>query len=325
MKISVIIPYYNPDNDPALEKLLIRAAQSAIDNLTGISEHEIIIVNDGSPSDPNLDALSGFSIKYLRRPHGMLGAARNTGMDNSTGDVITFLDADDCYYPNTLEPCLKAMTETGADVLAFGMVRTQNLETAVSHPSGKPVFSSPVSGNSYMLNHNLPGSACRYIARLSLIRNNSLRFVENAFIEDEEFTPRLMHFSQRYVETAFPVYAYCIRKGSIITTETPETIQAKSADTLKALTSLIQFREQHASEPHDGIDRKISYLAMDYLRRILRCKDWRKMIEPGKDSLRRIGLYPLHGHYSVKYRLFSIFSRSRAGLSLLHLAEKRYK
>ena len=91
MKISVIIPYYNPDNDPALEKLLIRAAQSAIDNLTGISEHEIIIVNDGSPSDPNLDTLSGFSIKYLRRPHGMLGAARNTGIDNSTGDVITFL------------------------------------------------------------------------------------------------------------------------------------------------------------------------------------------------------------------------------------------
>ena len=92
MKISVIIPYYNPDNDPELERLLIMAAKSALDNLTGISEHEVIIVNDGSPSNPNLDALSGFSIKYLRRPHGMLGAARNTGMDNATGDVITFLD-----------------------------------------------------------------------------------------------------------------------------------------------------------------------------------------------------------------------------------------
>ena len=325
MKISVIIPYYNPDNDPELERLLIMAAKSALDNLTGISEHEVIIVNDGSPSDPNLDALSGFSIKYLRRPHGMLGAARNTGMDNATGDVITFLDADDCYYPNTLEPCLKAMTETGADVLGFGMVRTLNRETAVSHSSEKPVFSSPVSGNNYMLNHNLPGSACRYLISLSLIRNNSLRFVENAFIEDEEFTPRLMHFSQHYVETTLPVYVYCIREGSIITTETPETIQAKSADTLKALASLVQFKDRHLSEPHDGIDRKINFLAMDYLRRILRRKDWREKIEPGKDSLRRIGLYPLRGQYSIKYRLFSILSRSRAGLFLLYLAEKRYK
>lgn len=325
MKLSVIIPYYNPDNDPELENLLIRAVKSALDNLTGICDHEVIIVNDGSPYDPDLGTLSSPCIRYLSRPHGMLGAARNTGMENASGDIISFLDADDCYYSGSLAPCLKAMIETKADVLGFGMVRTHNQDIAVSHSSASPVFSNPVTGNSYMRNNNLPGSACRYLIRLSLIRNNNLRFVENAFIEDEEFTPRLMHFSQSYVETAFPVYAYCIRKGSIITADSPEIIQTRSDDTLKALTSLVLFREQHMSEPHDGIDRKISFLAMDYLRRILRRKDWREAIEPGKDSLRQIGLYPLNGGYSIKYRLFSKLSKSKTGLRLLNLAEKKYR
>lgn len=322
MKVSVIVPYYNPDSSPALEQLLARAVLSARDNLTDIP-HEIIIVNDGSPSDPTVP--SAPDVIYIRREHGMLGAARNTGIDNATGNVICFLDADDFYYPKSLAPCLAIMEQAQADLLAFGMVRTAGTDTASTPAGGKPQYTGPMTGNGYMRLNNLPGSACRYLISMSLIRDCKLRFMENAFIEDEEFTPRLMHFSKRYVETSYPVYAYCVREGSIITSDTSALIQAKSDDTLKAIGNLITFREQHLQEPHEGLDRKISFLAMDLMRRTLRRKDWKEAIQPAKESLRALGLYPFKcGGYPFKFRVFSILSRNRAGLWLLHLIEKRY-
>lgn len=150
--------------------------------------------------------------------------------------------------------------------------------------------------------------------------------MENAFIEDEEFTPRMMHFCKRFTETSFPVYAYCIRGGSIITDLSHQMIEKKSADTVKAISSLVMFRKEHSSEPVDGLDRKISYLSMDHIRRTLRRKDWRNAISEQTGILSAMGLFPLKcKNASIGFKLYSSLSRCRAGLHLLHLAETFYK
>ena len=325
MKISVIIPYYNPTGDTKTEMMLRRAVISASENLCKAYDYEIIVVNDGSPSDPSLDSLIGLPLKYVSRPHGMLGAARNTGIENATGQIITFLDADDCYFPNSLAPCIEHMISSGADLLGFGMVRIEGVPD-IRQTQSKPEFDSPVTGDSFMLNHILPGSACRYLISASLIERHHLRFMENAYIEDEEFTPKLVFLSRRYVNTDFPVYAYCIRSGSIITDVSPQMLQAKSEHTLKALSNLISFRDEHADEPHRGLDRKISILAMDHIRRTLRRNDWRAVISQQIDALAQMNLFPLKfNNGTAGFKLFSLLSRYRIGLSLLHLAEKKYR
>lgn len=325
MTISVVIPYYNPDSNPETGRLLIRAARSVISNLAGVCDYEIIVVNDGSPADPPLDSITDANVRYIRRGHGMLGAARNTGIDNATGDMIAFLDADDCYYPASLPPCIKVMQQTGADLLGFGMNSVTEGEFPL-RASSNPSFSNPVNGDCYMRTHNLPGSACRYLIRSALIRKNNLRFMENAYIEDEEFTPRMMHFCQSYIETLNPVYAYCTRNGSIITDVSQQMIETKSADTVKALSNLIRFREEHGSEPHEGLDRKISYLAMDHIRRTLRRKDWHNAINEQTGILSSMGLFPLKcKNGSIGFKLYSLLSRCRTGVLLLHLAETFYK
>ena len=325
MTISVIIPYYNPHSDPQTDSLLRRAVLSARENLQGITDYEIIVVNDGSDPDPDLSFVDNPGIRYIRRPHGMLGAARNTGMENAQGDYITFLDADDLYLPGTLAHCIKAIRESDADLLGFGMERVSP-GTAPKTPSGTPHFNAPVTGDDFMRTHNLPGSACRYIIRSSLIREHQLRFMENAYIEDEEFTPRLMFFSQRYVETGYPVYAYCIRGGSIITSTSLEMTMARSADTLKALDRLLRFRDEHLSLPHTGLDRKISYLAMDHVRRTLRRRDWRSSSRDQISTLTSMGLFPLKcKESSPGFRLYSLLSRCGAGRLLLRLTDKIYR
>ena len=324
--ISVIIPYYNPDGDTSADALLGRAVRSAVSNLEGLFPYEILVINDGSPSDPSLDGLNSARIRYFRRPHGRLGAARNFGMDNASGDVLTFLDADDYYYPGSLAPCIMAMADTGADLLGFGMRKSVNM-TGIDNPGKEePVFEEPVSGNGYMSRHNLFGSACRYLISASLIKENGLRFMENAFIEDEEFTPRMVWLSRRFVNTSFPVYAYCIHPGTITTSSSRSRADEKAAHTLIALGHLVTFRDGHADEPHDGLDRKIDYLALDHLRRTLRRKEWKEVIGSQTEALSRMGLFPLQDKgYPRGFRLYSLLSRSRAGLYILHLAEKFYK
>lgn len=326
MKISVIVPYYNPENDLNTEDLLIRAVMSALNNLKGVCDHEVLIVDDGSPYEPDLDTLSDPAIRYIRRPHGMLGAARNTGIENATGDVISFLDADDYYYPGALAPCIKAMEQNSADLVGFGIRTTKSGNGIDRLSSGKPVFSAPMTGDEYMCRNNLYGSACRYLIRSSLIRNNGLRFVENAFIEDEEFVPRLFFYTWRYINTTFPVYAYYIHSGSIITSDSAQRIEQKSDHTIMALKSLLQFRDEHIHEPHEGFDRKIHTLAIDHLRRTLRRIDWRSALPQQMDTLRQMGLYPLHLHgIPFKFWIFAGLTGNRPGQYILHVIEFFYK
>ncbi len=321
MKLSVIIPYWNPDGNAQSDALLQRAVRSARDS----QPFEIIVVNDGSPSDPDLTSFP--EVKYLHREHGMLGATRNTGIEAATGDAISFLDADDYYYPGALKPCLEKMEATGADLLGFGHSITANADgiDSVSTCCG-PSFSDPVTGDEFMRCNNLFGSACQYIISRRLIEDNALRFKEGVYIEDEEFTPRLLFFSKRFIRTDHPVYAYYVHQGTIITTQTQEMTDLKAKHMTAAIESLLSFRNDHFAEPHQGLDRKIKTLAIDHLRRTLRRKDWRAAMPAQIQELQRLGLFPVPTiGLPFKFRLFGLFSRCRFGRYLLHLIESLYK
>ena len=110
-RFSVVIPAYNAG------KTIARALDSALEQ-TWLA-HEIIVVDDGS-SDDTCEAVSAYGdrVIYLRQENAGPSAARNRGVDAASGDWITFLDADDWYYPTRLE-CHASMiaAELGLDFL----------------------------------------------------------------------------------------------------------------------------------------------------------------------------------------------------------------
>lgn len=97
-KVSVIIPTHNRAE-------LLRSAITSVLNQT-YQDFEVIVVDDAS-TDETRGALASFNdprIKYIRHAASKGDAgARNTGIVNSTGDYIAFLDDDDQWLSEKLE------------------------------------------------------------------------------------------------------------------------------------------------------------------------------------------------------------------------------
>jgi glycosyltransferase involved in cell wall biosynthesis len=94
LKVSIIIPLYNkaPYVRRALESI---AAQS-------LSDFEVIVIDDGS-TDDGAAIVAGYSdarYRLIHQANAGPGAARNTGIAQSRGEFIAFLDADDEWLPS---------------------------------------------------------------------------------------------------------------------------------------------------------------------------------------------------------------------------------
>lgn len=89
--VSVIIPCYNHG------RYLARAIESVL--AQDYPHHEIIVVDDGSKDETPSVARRYEAVKYIYQHNQGLSAARNTGIDNCTGQFLVFLDADDWLFP----------------------------------------------------------------------------------------------------------------------------------------------------------------------------------------------------------------------------------
>jgi glycosyltransferase involved in cell wall biosynthesis len=103
--VSVVVPIYN--YGVQFEKTLGSIFESTYKNL------EIIIVDDGSDNEYvklKLESLEGHpNIKIIRQSNSGPSSARNNGINNSNGEFILPLDADDMIYPDYIQNCVNIL------------------------------------------------------------------------------------------------------------------------------------------------------------------------------------------------------------------------
>jgi teichuronic acid biosynthesis glycosyltransferase TuaG len=101
--VSVVIPAYNA------EAFLARAIRSV--EAQSFQDFEIVVVDDGS-SDRTAEILHDFpGVRFIRQPHLGAAAARNRALEEATGELVAFLDADDEWLPEKLARQLEFMNE----------------------------------------------------------------------------------------------------------------------------------------------------------------------------------------------------------------------
>lgn len=134
-KISVVIPAYNTAD------YICETIESVLKQK--FREHEIIVVNDGSPDTAKLErAIKIYleDITYIKQRNAGAGVARNTGIEHARGSIIAFLDSDDVWMPDFLASQYVFLERNGLDMVycdavLFGMrsaYRQTLMETAPS-------------------------------------------------------------------------------------------------------------------------------------------------------------------------------------------------
>lgn len=160
--ISVVIPVYNGEKT-------IRETVGSVLNQT-FSDFELIVVDDGS-KDQTLEILSSIldpRLKVLTYPNAGVAATRNRGFSQSSGELISFLDADDLWTPEKLEAQLKALQENPQAAVAYSWTNFFDESGQFLHPGSHCTY----KGNVYpklLLNDFLESGSNPLIRRQALL------------------------------------------------------------------------------------------------------------------------------------------------------------
>jgi glycosyltransferase involved in cell wall biosynthesis len=131
-KVSIVIPAYNA----------MKYLPETIDSVLGqtFTDYEVIIVDDGSKDDTVqwASSIPDPRFRVVAQANQGTPGARNTGITQSTGEYIAFLDADDLWAPTKLAE-QAAVLDSNPSV---GLVDTWTiLVDQLGKPTGKLVAS----------------------------------------------------------------------------------------------------------------------------------------------------------------------------------------
>ncbi len=113
--LSIIVPVYNVE--PYLKDCLDSFFAQDISSC----EYEVVCIDDGS-SDRSGEILDSYAechdnMKVIHQGNSGVSAARNKGLDNSSGKYVWFVDSDDMIAADCLHAIKTVLSETDCDQL----------------------------------------------------------------------------------------------------------------------------------------------------------------------------------------------------------------
>lgn len=180
-KVSVIIPVYNSAH--TIKRCLTSVVEQTYKN------KEIIIIDDGS-TDTYKDNIRDYLplIRIIEQENAGAGMARNRGIQEATGEYITFLDADDAWENVYLEKMIAYMEATKSDICVCAVKRIEkNRNIAYVQNNDDGVCDNLVNVLKYLLSGKILGTVHGKLFRRELIWSNHIYFPQCRVSEDLEF------------------------------------------------------------------------------------------------------------------------------------------
>jgi glycosyltransferase involved in cell wall biosynthesis len=134
--VTVIIPSYNSADivENAIRSVLAQT----------YSDYELIVVDDGS-TDNTVEHVMKYKdkLRYIHQENGGVSKARNTGIKQSNGSYVAFLDADDVWENNKLEiqmACFKRHTEVDFIFSGFRLKKNKDILKNIKYEDTFNIF-----------------------------------------------------------------------------------------------------------------------------------------------------------------------------------------
>lgn len=211
--ISVIVPVYN------VEKYL----NGCLDSLVNQSAEgiEIIAVNDGSTDDsPNI--LAEYENKYhnirvFHQKNAGLSAARNSGIEYSSGRFLGFLDSDDFADHEAYKTLLNVAENKNADIVKSSILifkdRTTSIIDLRQRPELNILSDTPYASLQKFFRGDMNKVVWDGIYRRELF--SDLKFPVGRKYEDHYYTPNALLRCKKYFQVSDILFYYRKRKGAI--------------------------------------------------------------------------------------------------------------
>jgi len=216
-KISVIMPTYNTLPQyfkPAVESIL----KQTYKNL------ELLIVDDGSSFGNIKNIINQYNdnrILYINEGHHGAGAARNIGINYSTGEYIYVMASDDVLDKEALAKSFNLIKVYNCDIALFNLYGQDN--------DGKiTVLEAPVT-----FNITNPGDTTQLVKKDLIIKNNLL-YENFTSCNDLTFTYSILALAKRVVKINRCFYHY----NTNVPNQISATRGSKSINCIKAFCAL---------------------------------------------------------------------------------------
>ena len=219
MKVSVVIPVYNVK--PYLERCVNSVLRQTYKDL------EIILVDDGSTDGSgelcNDIATRDHRIRVIHQENQGLSGARNTGIQQATGEYIIFLDSDDKWLLDYGIETLVNHSDDDTDLIMFKAVDIWS-HNRMSHTSDYDVETISKLGDAQaifshlILTQQYRASACLLLVRRSILISNDILFPLGLISEDIYWGMHLWQHVRKVKILNLDLYGYYHRKASITST-----------------------------------------------------------------------------------------------------------
>lgn len=242
--ISIIVPVYN------VEKYLERCVQSILNQT--YKDYEILLIDDGS-TDSSGDICDHLAAEYekIRVIHQInqgLSGARNTGIEESKGRYIAFIDSDDFIDKRYLEILFSNLIKYNADVSCCGHYRTEDIVPKQENPVGKEYTFENDECAVFYLEKEIPSAWAKLYKRELF---SMLRFPVGRIYEDVAINFKIMMQVDKIVYTDKKLYYYYKNWSSI----TKQKFTSKTLDLMKAWEEV----DEYAKDSTDKIKRLVRF------------------------------------------------------------------
>lgn len=212
--ISIVIPVYNSGD--CLERCLL-----SIHNQT-FSNFEAIIVNDGSTDNSAYIAdcwsKSDHRFSVITQKNAGVSAARNAGIERSTGEAICFVDADDYVDTHYLEKLVAIFDNGYLSVCNFVHNEDDKKILLSDNWSERNVRFNQAFIRDYLvysMGKTIAFSPWNKLFDNSLLHGRNIRFPDKITVgEDMIFVLSYLSACKKIVYVDEGLYHYCIRQDS---------------------------------------------------------------------------------------------------------------
>lgn len=243
MLVSVIIPCYQAEN------YIRRCLNSVLSQ--SYTDLEIIVVDDGS-TDSSAEIVKEIAgkdsrVKYLYQTNAGVSAARNKGIDNASGELVTFVDSDDTINSEMYRTLVDLMIRYNADVSHCSYCRNTDGEIKNIGGTNEEHYYQGEEIAYSLLEATLIGpSCCNKLFKKNIIEN--IRFYTRFKIgEDSLFDFQAFQNAKTavFIDSCFYTY-YSSETSACVNTE-----MVKKTEDLYQVNSLIY--EQSLSKSYEQI------------------------------------------------------------------------